>query len=141
MKEYLSETIENLFIEFDEMSFYPATLHPHPDEYIKEWRSAVLSVFDRMMEELEMQETLLKNAFLLYEKVEREKAKLQKEFDDLKLAYKELIANCRECTVVKDTAKEVLEAFICKLPRHYPNGRCVCGAKRRLGAFRRRRNE
>ena len=39
-------------------------------------------------------------------------AELQKQVDELKMAYKDLVESCRNCTAVKNTAKEIFEKLL-----------------------------
>ena len=46
------ERLEDLLIDFDEMSFYPATTCPNPDEYAREWKRNLIYVIGRLKKEI-----------------------------------------------------------------------------------------
>ena len=45
------EYLEDLLIEFDEMSFYPATLMPNPDECVREWKEKLIYAIGQLRKE------------------------------------------------------------------------------------------
>ena len=45
------ECIEDLLVDFDEMSFYPATLCPNAEEYAREWKSKLIYVIGQLRKE------------------------------------------------------------------------------------------
>lgn len=45
------ELFENLIVEFDEMSFFPATLCPDPEEYVREWKQKLINVIGQLRKE------------------------------------------------------------------------------------------
>ena len=45
------EHLEDLFIEFDEMSFYPATLMPNAEECAREWKSKLIYAIGQLRKE------------------------------------------------------------------------------------------
>ena len=45
------ERLEDLLIEFDEMSFYPATLMPNAEECAKEWKSKLIYAIGQLRKE------------------------------------------------------------------------------------------
>lgn len=47
-----AERLEDLLIDFDEMSFYPATTCPNPDEYAREWKRKLMYVIGQLEKEI-----------------------------------------------------------------------------------------
>ena len=45
------ERLEDLLIEFDEMSFYPATLIPNPEECAREWKRKLIYAIGQLRKE------------------------------------------------------------------------------------------
>ena len=45
------ERIDDLLIEFDEMSFYPATLCPNAEEYVREWKRKLIYSIEQLRKE------------------------------------------------------------------------------------------
>lgn len=63
------ERLEDLLIDFDEMSFFPGTLTPDPDEYAREWRKKLIYAIAKLQEE--MAETFAEKLRFRLEKRER----------------------------------------------------------------------
>ena len=45
------EGLEDLLIDFDEMSFYPATTCPNPEEYAREWKRKLIYAIGQLKKE------------------------------------------------------------------------------------------
>lgn len=45
------ERLEDLLIDFDEMSFFPGTLTPDPDAYAREWKEKLIYTIGKLQEE------------------------------------------------------------------------------------------
>lgn len=43
----LTDEMEDLMIEFDEMGFEPTTLCPNAEEYAKDWKKRLVELFHR----------------------------------------------------------------------------------------------
>lgn len=63
------ERLEDLLIDFDEMSFFPGTLTPDPDEYAREWRKKLIYAIAKLQEETA--ETFAEKLRFRLEKCER----------------------------------------------------------------------
>ena len=46
------EKLEDLLVDFDEMSFFPATLTPNPDEYAREWKRKLIYAIGQVCKEM-----------------------------------------------------------------------------------------
>lgn len=72
------ERLEDLLIEFDEMSFYPATLMPNAEECAREWKSKLIYAIGQLRKE-----TAEKFAERLKDKYDAIGKELQKSYDDV----------------------------------------------------------
>lgn len=45
------ERLIDLLVDFDEMSFYPATTVPNPDEYAREWKRKLIYAIGQLEKE------------------------------------------------------------------------------------------
>ena len=76
------ERLEDLLIEFDEMSFYPATLMPNAEECAREWKSKLIYAIGQLRKE-----TAEKFAERLKDKYDAIGKELQKSYDDVFGSY------------------------------------------------------
>ncbi len=51
IEEMANERLEDLLIEFDEMSFYPATLMPNAEECAREWKRKIIYAIGQLRKE------------------------------------------------------------------------------------------
>lgn len=85
----MTDVMQDLLIDFDEMGFAPTTVCPNPDKYACEWKEKLVSEINCLQEQLEAaangQETLQKAL-----------AEKDREVDDLKVENQSLrtAANC-----------------------------------------------
>ena len=89
----MTDVMQDLLIDFDEMGFIPSTSCPNPDKYACEWKEKLVSEINCLQEQLEAaangQETLQK---ALADK-DREVAALNSDFKLLKNNYDHLKTN------------------------------------------------
>ena len=92
----MTDVMQGLLIDFDEMGFIPSTSCPNPDKYACEWKEKLVDEINCLQEQLEAtisgQETLQK---ALAEK-DREVAKLNSDLKLLKNDYDNLKTNFDE---------------------------------------------
>lgn len=101
----MTDVMQGLLIDFDEMGFIPSTSCPNPDKYACEWKEKLVSEISCLQEQLEAaangQETLQK---ALAEK-DREIAELNSDLKLLKNDYNCLKANFDETIEKKQKAQ------------------------------------
>lgn len=105
----MTDVMQDLLIDFDEMGFAPTTACPNPDKYACEWKGKLIAEINRQQEQLEAaiagQETLQK---ALAEKG-REIERLTAEKDQLIKTFGECQAEATKALVDKDKEIERLK--------------------------------
>ena len=106
-------SIEDLLIEFDEMSFYPGTTVPNPDEYARDYKERLAKAFYEKETETKRRAQRLANKSILSlsNQFKAERESLQNRIAGLE---KQLDEKCDICIDrdIKTTAKDIITELL-----------------------------